>query len=138
LREITFRVLTGELGEHLRALAAPQSHFGQISRVLSHIHRDFAQIRDLSSLAREAGMSLSTFHQRFKEVTASPPLQYLKTTRLHKARLLMVNEGATAAGAAQAVGYESASQFSREFRRLFGQSPAAEAARLREHLITLA
>ncbi len=137
IREITYRVLLGKLGGNLRALAAPQSHFGQISRVLNRLHADYAQAIEMETLAREAGMSVSTFHAHFKAITASSPLQYLKTVRLHKAQLLMVNEGAQAAEAALAVGYESASQFSREFKRHFGVSPAARTDRLRAQLISL-
>jgi AraC-like DNA-binding protein len=138
VREIVYRVLRGPLGANVRALAAPHSHFGQIGRVLNRIHAEFSRALDVGALAREAGMSVSTFHAHFKAVTAASPLQYVKNTRLHKARLLMVNEGASAAQAAMAVGYESASQFSREFKRLFGATPAAEAANLRASLIQLA
>jgi AraC-like DNA-binding protein len=138
VREITYRVLRGRLGGNLRALASPHSHFGQISRVLNRIHTDFARAMDMETLAREAGMSVSTFHAHFKTVTASSPLQYLKTIRLHKARMLMVHEGANAGYAAHQVGYESVSQFSREFKRLFGAGPSAVAGNLRESLIRLA
>lgn len=138
VREITYRVLTGPLGVGLRALAAPHSHFGQITRVLHRMHADYARAFDMETLAREAGMAVSTFHAHFKAVTSSPPLQYLKTIRLHKARLFMVNDGASAAQAAGRVGYESASQFSREFKRLFGTAPAAAAAQLRASLVSLA
>lgn len=138
VREITYRVLLGELGGNLRALAAPHSHFGQISRVLHRIHAEYARTLDMASLAREAGMSVSTFHAHFKAVTSSSPLQYLKTVRLHKARMLMVHEGANASSAALRVGYESASQFSREFKRFFGDGPAAVASQLRKALMRLA
>lgn len=138
VREITYRVLLGELGGTLRALAAPDSAFGQISRVLHRIHADFARAFDMPTLAREAGMSVSTFHVRFKAVTSSSPLQYVKSVRLHKARLLMVHDGVSASAAAVQVGYESASQFSREFKRLFGDTPAAVAHTLRETLTRLA
>lgn len=138
VREITYRVLTGPLGANLRGLAAPQSHFGQITRVLNRIHTDYASNHDIETLAREAGMSVSTFHAHFKNVTASSPLQYLKTIRLHKARMLMVHDGLGAATAAARVGYESASQFSREFKRHFGGAPAEVAAQLRASLMRFA
>lgn len=138
IREITYRVLTGPLGANLRALAAPQSHFGQITRVLNRLHADYANNHDVETLAREAGMSVSTFHAHFKNVTASSPLQYLKTIRLHKARMLMVHDGLGAAAAALRVGYESASQFSREFKRHFGGAPAEVAAQLRASLMRFA
>ena len=137
VREITYRVLLGPLGGNLRALAAPSSHFGQIGRVLNRIHTEFARKWDMETLAREAGMSGSTFHARFKAVTSSSPLQYLKSIRLHKARMLMTHDGANAGTAAHQVGYESLSQFSREFKRLFGASPSDAAGQLRKFLIRL-
>ena len=137
VREIIYRVLCGKLGRNLRVLAAPDSHFGQISRVLNRIHTDYAREYEVATLARDAGMSVAAFHARFKAITSSSPLQYLKNVRLHKARMLMVNEGLNASGAALQVGYESASQFSREFKRLFGNGPAAAAAELRKSLIRL-
>ncbi len=137
VREIIYHVLRGKLGRNLRALAAPDSHFGQISRVLNRLHTDYARDYDIATLARDAGMSVAAFHTRFKAITSSPPLQYLKNIRLHKARMLMVNEGINASGAASKVGYESASQFSREFKRLFGNSPATEAAELRNLFVRM-
>jgi AraC-like DNA-binding protein len=138
VREVTYLVLGGKLGATLRAVAAPDSHFGQISRILNRMHTDFARSYDMTQLAREAGMSVSAFHARFKAVTASSPLQYLKSVRLHKALLLMVHEGASAGVAASRVGYESAFQFSREFKQRFGNGPAAVAADLRQAMVTLA
>jgi AraC-like DNA-binding protein len=104
VREIIYRVLLGDSGPNLRALAAPYSHFGQISRVLNRIHTDYARSYDIGALAREAGMIVSTFHAHFKAITSSSPLQYLKNVRLHKARMLMVHEGANAGTAALRVG----------------------------------
>jgi AraC-like DNA-binding protein len=135
VREIVYHVLRGKLGGNPRALAAPDSHFGRISRVLNRIHADYARHYDVTTLAREAGMSVAAFHTHFKAVTSSSPLQYLKNIRLRKAWMLMVNDGANASGAAVQVGYESASQFSREFKRLFGNSPATEAAEMRKYMI---
>jgi AraC-like DNA-binding protein len=88
----------------------------------------------VEELAETAGMSASAFHQNFKAVTSTSPLQYLKTIRLHKARMLMVHEGLRAGMAAERVGYESSSQFSREFKRLFGTSPIEETVRVRRML----
>jgi AraC-like DNA-binding protein len=130
IREITFRALCGERGAGLRALATPQSNFNQIARALKRIHSDFAQTLEVSALAREAGMSVSTFHANFKAITANPPLRYLQTIRLHKAQVLMVS-GTPVAEAARQVGYESASQFSREFKRLFGGTPKEVTGRSR-------
>jgi AraC-like DNA-binding protein len=131
VREIVYRVLRGERGEVLRALAAGNTHFAQISRVLDHLHRDYAKPIDVESLARQAKMSPSTFYSKFKAVTAMSPLQYLKSVRLGKARLLMVQDGCTASAAAFAVGYESVPQFSREYKRLFGASPSQDAKMMR-------
>jgi AraC-like DNA-binding protein len=137
VREIIYRVLCHEEAGTLRALAAPHTHFGQISRALHRMHAHYAQPMDMATLAGEAGMSVSTFHSHFKAVTSSPPLQYLKSIRLHKARLLMVNQGETAGSACRLVGYESASQFNREFKRFFGDTPAAVAEQMRRSLINL-
>jgi AraC-like DNA-binding protein len=131
VREIIYRVLYGEQGGALRALAVRHSRFSQIARVLRRIHTEYDKELDIEFLAGEANMSISTFHHNFKAVTSSPPLQYLKSIRLHKALMLMARDGLNASTAAGRVGYESASQFSREFKRLFGNSPADEAARLR-------
>jgi AraC-like DNA-binding protein len=134
VREIVYRVLSRDEGGPLRAIAAPHSHFGQIHRALERIHGAFATPVDVATLAAQAGMSVSTFHTHFKAVTGSPPLQYLKSIRLHKARLLMVQEGETAARAARLVGYQSASQFSREFKRFFGETPVSETNKVKASL----
>jgi len=131
VREIIYRALYGEQGMSLRALAVRHSRFSQIARVLRRIHAEYDKELDINSLAGEANMSVSTFHHNFKSVTLASPLQYLKSIRLHKARQLMVQEGLNVGVAAGKVGYESASQFSREYKRYFGASPADEAAKLR-------
>jgi AraC-like DNA-binding protein len=95
------------------------------------MHTDFNAELDIGTLAGEANMSVSSFHSNFKAVTAASPLQYLKSIRLHKARLLMAQDGLNAGTAANEVGYESASQFSREFKRFFGSTPAEEASKMR-------
>lgn len=136
VREIVYRVLSGGQDGALRAIAARNDQFMRIARVLQYIHSDFARPLSTEDLAKHARMSTSTFHQNFKAVTATSPLQYVKNIRLHRARLLMVNEGHNAGTAAAAVGYESASQFGREFKRFFGGSPAEEAAKLRARLTT--
>jgi AraC-like DNA-binding protein len=131
MREITYRVLCGARGGSLRALVAINGRVSQIQHVLERMHADCAQEIDVASLAEDAGMSVSAFHHNFKAVTATSPLQYLKTIRLHKARLLMAVEGLNAGGAADRAGYQSASQFSREFKRFFGATPQKEATRVR-------
>jgi AraC-like DNA-binding protein len=131
LREIYFRVLTGAQGAALRSALGMQGQFGKIGRALRHIHVAYAQPIHLAQLAREAEMSVPAFHSHFRSVTRTSPMQYLKSTRLHQARLLMVRQGMTAEAAGYAVGYASASQFNREFKRLFGLPPVAEVKRMR-------
>lgn len=138
VREIAYRVLRGPLGANLAALAAPHSHVGQLSRILHRLHAEYHRPFDVESLAREAGLSVSAFHAHFKALTASSPLQYIKAIRLQRARTLIASEGFNAAGAAQRVGYESASQFSREFKRYFGGTPLQVAGALRRSRVTLA
>jgi len=138
VREIVYRVLQHEpgrgAGAALRALATRNDRFMRIARVLQQIHTGSAPSPSIEDLARRASMSVSTFHHNFKAVTATSPLQYLKSIRLHRARMLMVNAGHNASTAAVAVGYESASQFGREFKRFFGKPPAEEAAQLQARL----
>lgn len=133
LRELYFRVLTGAQGNAMRAALAMRGRFGNIARALQRIHTSYSQAIDLPQLASEAGMSVPSFHSHFKAITRTSPMQYLKCTRLHQARLLIVRQGMTAQSASLAVGYASASQFNREFKRLFGRTPLAEAQRMREN-----
>ncbi|KWF64618.1 AraC family transcriptional regulator [Burkholderia pseudomultivorans] len=132
LRELYFRVLTGAQGDSMRAALAMRGPFGRIGRSLRLIHAGYAQPLDVAQLAAEAGMSVPSFHSHFKAVTQLSPMQYVKSTRLHQARLLMVRQDLTAEAASHAVGYTSPSQFSREFKRLFGLTPAAETRRMRD------
>ena len=132
LRELYFRVLPGAQGDAMRAALAMRGQFGRIGKSLRLIHADYAQPLDVAQLAGEAGMSVPSFHSHFKAITQMSPMQYVKSTRLHQARLLMVRQGLSAEAAGHAVGYASPSQFSREFKRLFGSTPAAEAKRMRE------
>ena len=131
VREIYFHVLTGEQGASMRAALTMQGQFGKIARALRRIHASFNDDISVERLAREAGMSVPTFHTHFKAVTQTSPVQYLKSLRLHQARLHMVRNGMTAAAASLAVGYDSPSQFSREFKRLFGRSPVDEVKRMK-------
>lgn len=126
VREICFRVLNGEQGGALRAALAHPGRFGRVARALRRIHTDYSQPLDVTHLAQEAGMSVPAFHVNFKAVTQTSPIQYIKSTRLHQARLMMIRDGLTAASASARVGYESASQFSREFKRFFGRTPVEE------------
>ncbi|ARP88449.1 AraC family transcriptional regulator [Bordetella genomosp. 9] len=131
VRELYFRVLTGAQGGAMRSALAMQGQFGKIGKALRLIHAAYAEPLSLTQLAGEAGMSVPTFHAHFKAITGMPPMQYVKSARLHQARLLMLRQSMTAAAACHAVGYESASQFNREFKRLFGLPPAEEARRMR-------
>ena len=134
VREICFRVLMGEQGAAMRAALTGQGQFGRIAKALRRIHSDYAATIDVSTLAAEASMSVPAFHVHFKSVTHCSPIQYVKSARLHQARVLMARSDMTAQAACAQVGYESASQFSREFKRFFGRSPSEEADALRRYL----
>ncbi len=96
VRELYFRVLTGAQGKAMRAALAMRGQFGKVGKALRCIHASYAQPLDLSQLAYEAGMSVPTFHSHFKTITRTSPMQYLKSTRMHQARLIMVRQGMTA------------------------------------------
>ncbi|WP_420714813.1 AraC family transcriptional regulator [Roseateles sp. SL47] len=131
VREIYYRVLSGAQGASMRSTLSRQGQFAKITKAIQRIHKNFRDRLTVERLAAEAGMSVPTFHAHFRLVTHSSPIQYLKSVRLHQARLIMLREGTTAAAACLEVGYESASQFSREFKRLFGRSPGEEVAHLK-------
>lgn len=130
-REIFYRVLTGPLGPRLRALAQGDGMARRLNRVIEQLTRRFAEPLSIAELAALAHMSPSTLHQRFKQLTALSPLQFQKSLRLQHARRLMLADGLDAASAAHRVGYESPSQFSREYRRLFGAPPRMDVGQLR-------
>lgn len=136
-REICYRVLVGEQGGSVRSALSHYGQFGKIAKALRRIHASYADTLEVGSLANEAGMSAPAFHVHFKAVTQTSPIQYIKSTRLHHARLLMIRDGLTAAAAASRVGYESPSQFSREFKRFFGRPPAEEVRTMRASLALL-
>jgi AraC-like DNA-binding protein len=131
-REIFYRVLTGELGPRLRALAVADSQAQRIARAVDLLRRRFREPLRVGELAAAAHLSASSLHQHFKQVTSLSPLQYQKLLRLHEARRLLLAEGLDAATAAHRVGYESPSQFSREYSRCFGAPPRAQARALRQ------
>jgi AraC-like DNA-binding protein len=106
IREILYHVLTGPCGGALLALVSRQTHFSLISRVLKRIESQYTENLSVDQLAAEANMSVSAFHHNFKSVTSTSPLQYLKSYRLHKARMLMIHDGMKASAAAMRVGYE--------------------------------
>jgi AraC-like DNA-binding protein len=129
-REILYRVLQGPNGWMLRDIAAPDSAMARVSQAIQHIRRDFAETIRVEALAQRAAMSVSAFHRHFKAVTALSPLQYQKRVRLLQARMLLVANASSVTGAAFEVGYESATQFSRDYARVFGLPPARDAARI--------
>lgn len=132
VREIYYRLMMGEQGEAIRRIALAESKTQRISRAIAWIKTHYAEPISVEALAQQAGMSPSAFHQSFKAVTSLSPLQFQKQLRLQEARRLMIGKAIDAAKAGFEVGYESASQFTREYRRLFGEPPARDAARYRE------
>jgi AraC-like DNA-binding protein len=129
-REILYRLLVGPHGAMLRHMASADSRLNQVSRAIATIRNGFhAQLR-IDEIAAAAGMSASSLHAHFKAVTRMTPLEYQKQLRLQEARRLMLAGGANAGTAGFAVGYESPSQFSREYRRLFGAPPRQDIERL--------
>ncbi|MDR0235677.1 AraC family transcriptional regulator [Acinetobacter sp.] len=130
-KEILYRVLSSEQGNGLRELLFQNNSFGKIAKTLQHIHTHYDQKIDVHTLAKQVNLSIPAFHTHFKTVTSTSPMQYIKTIRLHKARLMMIRENFNVEDTARCVGYESVSQFSREFKRLFGSSPIEEVKNLK-------
>jgi AraC-like DNA-binding protein len=130
-REIHYWLLTGDQAGAVRQIGSPDSRLAQVSRAIAWIRDNFDQPFSIERISHEARMSPSALHHHFKAVTAMSPLQYQKQIRLQEARRLMLGEAADAQAAGFQVGYESPSQFSREYARLFGAPPARDAARLR-------
>ncbi len=133
-REILYRLLCGPRGAMLRQLALPSSQLSQVSRAIHVIRQRYAQQIRVDELARAAGMSATSLHRHFRAVTAMSPLQFHKRIRLQEARRLLLSQDVDAAHVSFDVGYESASQFSREYRRLFGAPPGRDAAQARRVL----
>lgn len=123
-REILYRVMLGEQGPALLAVIQRQGHLRRIGDIMRKIHDDCAAPLTTAEMSRMAGMSKTTLHESFKVVTSLTPLQYVKSIRLHQARTLILNDGMQASAAGFQVGYASASQFSREFKRFFGMPPS--------------
>ncbi len=130
-REILYRLLLGEQADKLRQLAFAESKLQQVNRAIGWIRRNFREPFSIEAVAAEARMSPSTLHEHFKAVTSMSPLQYQKQLRLQEARRLILSQSLDAAVAGHSVGYESPSQFSREYKRTFGAPPARDIARLR-------
>ncbi len=129
-RELLYRLLTGSLGALLQQTATAGSHSQQIVRAMDWLKNNLAQAVTIDHLADLANMSKSSLHHHFKVLTSMTPVQYQKQLRLHEARRLMLSDRHDAASAAHRVGYESPSQFSREYRRLFGAPPGRDVAQL--------
>jgi len=129
-REILYRLLIGPHGPTLRHLAVVDTHLNQVSRAIARIHAGFREQLRIRDIAAAAGMSESALHEHFKAITRLTPLEYQKQLRLQEARRLMLAQGASAGAAGFAVGYESPSQFSREYRRLFGAPPRQDVDRM--------
>lgn len=131
MREICYWLLTGPHGAEVCTLTLPGSHILRIAGAISHLRGHFARPVRVEELAHAAGMSASSFHQHFKALTSMTPLQYQKQLRLLEARRLMLTGNANVSSAAYQVGYESASQFSREYARMFGDAPKRDAGGLK-------
>jgi AraC-like DNA-binding protein len=131
-REITYRLLVGEQGPRLRHLAFPGGSPHRMAEAVERLRSTFDQPLSIDEVAHDLGMSVSGFHHHFKAVTGLSPLQFQKHLRLHEARRLLLGERLDAASAGYRVGYDDASHFNREYKRLFGAPPLRDAQRLRE------
>lgn len=131
-REIIYRLLVGDQGERLRQIATAGSQSQQIAKAIGWLQNNYAQSISMDQLAAQTNMSTSTFHHHFRSLTALSPLQYQKQLRLQEARRLMLAERMDAANAAFQVGYESPSQFNREYSRMFGAPPLRDITSLRQ------
>ncbi|GFM53637.1 AraC family transcriptional regulator [Pseudomonas cichorii] len=131
LREVLYAALRGRQAGVLRALVAQQSHFARVAASLAYLHSHYTEPLNIDILARQANMSASTFHEHFKRSTLLSPVQYLKRLRLLKAQHMLVAQGMGVAQVAHSVGYQSTSQFSREYKRYFERSPVEESSYLR-------
>lgn len=131
-REIVYRLLIGPQGNRLRQMTVLGGHAHRVAQAAQRIRQEYDQALQMDELARQLGMSVSSFHQHFKAVTSMSPLQFQKQLRLQEARRLMIGEDFDAAAAGFRVGYEDPSQFSREYKRLFGAPPMRDVERLRE------
>jgi len=131
-KEIIYLLLVGEQGARLRQIASAGSQSQQIARTIEWLKNNLTEQLRIDDLASQARMSTSSFHNHFRTMTALSPLQYQKHLRLHEARRLMLAESLDAATAAFQVGYESPSQFSREYNRLFGAPPLRDITKLRQ------
>ena len=130
-REIVYRLLTGPAGWRLRQIALQGTQSNRILRVIDWLRLNYAKPIRIEQVAEIAGMGVSTFHHHFRAITSMSPLQYQKHLRLHEARRVMLAENIDAGSVALTVGYESPTQFNREYRRLFGAPPLRDIQALR-------
>jgi len=126
MHEIVYRLLLGPFGSMIAEMGMAGSRTQRITRAIVHLKNQFAAPLRMTELAKLSGMSTSTFHEHFRRITTLSPLQYQKLLRLQEARRLLIADGAGAADIGFRVGYQSPSQFSREYSRLFGHPPSAE------------
>lgn len=131
-KELLYRMLKGDQGERLRQISMAESHSLQISRAIDWLLAHYNESVRMEDVASHVGMSMSGFNKHFRSVTAMSPLQFQKWMRLQEARRLMLSENRDAANAATLVGYDSPSQFSREYSRQFGAPPKRDIKRLQE------
>ena len=134
IREIIYRLLRGEQGARLNHLLTSEGDMRRITRAVNHLREHIDEPLKIESMARKLGMSVSSFHEHFKSVTAMSPVQFQKQIRLQEARRLMIGEGLDVGSASVRVGYEDPSYFSREYKKLFGAPPQRDIARLRSNL----
>lgn len=132
IREIIYRLLMSEHGPRLRQMAAYNGHTNRIGKAVQTLRTRFNEALSIEDLARDLGMSVSSFHQHFKTATSMSPLQFQKLLRLQEARRLLLSEDVDASSAALRVGYDDASQFTREYKRLFGDPPMRDVARFKQ------
>lgn len=135
LREMHYWLLAGRHGAAMRHLGWPDGHVQRVARAVAILRSDYARPLPVERLAAAAGMSQSAFHEHFRAVTSLSPLQFQKHLRLVEARRLMLSEGKTASNAAFDVGYESVSQFNREYSRMFGQPPVRDIRQARSKAV---
>jgi len=132
IREIIYRILTSEQGPRLRQMATFGGHTHRIAKAVQILRSRFAESLGIEEMARDLGMSVSNFHLHFKTATSMSPLQFQKLLRLQEARRLLLSENYDASSAAVKVGYDDPSQFTREYKRLFGAPPMRDVSRVKQ------
>ncbi|MBS1956699.1 MAG: AraC family transcriptional regulator [Cyanobacteria bacterium SZAS-4] len=132
IREIIYRVLKSEQGSRLRQMAVFGGHTNRITKAVQILRNKYNENLSMETLAQDLGMSVSSFHQHFKTATSMSPLQFQKMLRLQEARRLLLTEDIDAGTAAEIVGYDDASQFSREYKRTFGEPPKRDVGRFKQ------